>query len=174
MTERLSVVPFLISVSKFSYHDATPAPSYSKIIPSMGYLFRQARIPFLPCISNSWFFLRVSIGFLANICFFFQNVIRWTTPLQRGYFNVIVHYFQPNHPSTVVKIIINTQFSSIAGNIHLSYCPHIDGCRALVLSEDSSFHRVEGIYVTGDQIQATFVTLPDGFQAWIVSIYMYR
>jgi len=100
--------------------------------------------------------------------------IRWGIPLQRGYFNVIFHYFQPYHKSTVVRVIINTQFSSIAGNVRFSYCPHIDGCRAPILSADSLFDRLEGVFVSGSKLQVTFVNLPNGFHAWINYVLLVR
>ena len=105
-----------------------------------------------------------------NTHFFpFQMLIRWNVPLERGYFFAVVHYFQPFHPSTTVKVIMNTFYSSIAGKIELKFCPHVEGCRAAVTSEDASSDRFTGLYLSGSVISAT-IRFPKGLSVWIVSI----
>ncbi|XP_065062458.1 laminin-like protein epi-1 isoform X2 [Rhopilema esculentum] len=94
------------------------------------------------------------------------KLIRWNVPLERGYFFAVVHYFQPFHPSTTVKVIMNTFYASIAGKIELKFCPHVEGCRAAVTSEDASSDRFAGLYLSGSVISAT-IRFPKGFNVWI-------
>ena len=101
-----------------------------------------------------------------TVVLIFQITLRWDSPLKRGNFHVVVHYFQPYHKSIAASAILNTIYNSVAGRLAFDFCPHVRGCRAVLLEEQ--FNSMQSIYISGNQARI-ILNLPANFKLWIVS-----
>ncbi|XP_063779672.1 laminin subunit alpha-3 isoform X2 [Pseudophryne corroboree] len=74
---------------------------------------------------------------------------------QTGRYVFIVHYYQTENPTFPVSVLVNggTQWS---GTFNASYCPHVFGCRDLVVAGN----RI-GLDVTNHDLSVTVTTPPD-------------
>ncbi|XP_054701379.1 laminin subunit alpha-5 [Grus americana] len=77
-----------------------------------------------------------------------------------GRYAFILHYYQPNHPTFPVEVLINGG-RTWQGQINATFCPHGYGCRSLVVSEDQII-----LDVTDNDLTVV-VRVPEGKQLWL-------
>uniref|UniRef100_A0A8B9SV76 Laminin subunit alpha 5 n=1 Tax=Anas platyrhynchos TaxID=8839 RepID=A0A8B9SV76_ANAPL len=84
-----------------------------------------------------------------------QDAVVFNSRIQNlGRYAFILHYYQPNHPTFPVEVLIN-------GGPMLPFCPHGYGCRSLVVSEDQII-----LDVTDNDLTVV-VRVPEGKQLWL-------
>ena len=109
----------------------------------------------------------------SKLLFRILPTINYDIPdIRAGNYHVIVHYYQPYHPTFQLRVgtmsATRSGMSAIVGTLDLAYCPNLNGCRqavkrsqrsnVFVLEEGTSQLRLE---ITGEQT------------AWIVSFYAF-
>uniref|UniRef100_H2ZQD0 Laminin subunit alpha n=1 Tax=Ciona savignyi TaxID=51511 RepID=H2ZQD0_CIOSA len=73
----------------------------------------------------------------------------------------LVHFYNPDHTSFAPRVVIDGGVAS-TGSANISYCPHADGCRAVVTKDDGS------ILVDITVPTSTFtITVPNGKAFWV-------
>uniref|UniRef100_A0A8C0F1H4 Laminin subunit alpha-5 n=1 Tax=Bubo bubo TaxID=30461 RepID=A0A8C0F1H4_BUBBB len=77
-----------------------------------------------------------------------------------GRYAFILHYYQPNHPTFPVEVLINGG-RIWQGQTNANFCPHGYGCRSLVVSEDQII-----LDVTDNDLTVV-VRVPEGKQLWL-------
>uniref|UniRef100_A0A8C9FGY1 Laminin subunit alpha 5 n=1 Tax=Pavo cristatus TaxID=9049 RepID=A0A8C9FGY1_PAVCR len=82
-----------------------------------------------------------------------------------GRYAFILHYYQPNHPTFPVEVLINGG-RIWQGQTNATFCPHGYGCRSLVVAEDQIV-----LDVTDNDLMVV-VRVPEGKQLWLVSDYI--
>uniref|UniRef100_A0A8D2NNY2 Laminin subunit alpha 5 n=1 Tax=Zosterops lateralis melanops TaxID=1220523 RepID=A0A8D2NNY2_ZOSLA len=80
-----------------------------------------------------------------------------------GRYAFILHFYQPNHPTFPVEVLINGG-RIWQGQTNANFCPHGYGCRSLVVSEDQII-----LDVTDNDLTVV-VRVPEGKQLWLVSL----
>uniref|UniRef100_A0A8C4TQL5 Laminin subunit alpha 5 n=1 Tax=Falco tinnunculus TaxID=100819 RepID=A0A8C4TQL5_FALTI len=77
-----------------------------------------------------------------------------------GRYAFVLHYYQPNHPTFPVEVLINGG-RIWQGQTSANFCPHGYGCRSLVLSEDQII-----LDITDNDLTVV-VRVPEGKQLWL-------
>ncbi|KAI1233486.1 hypothetical protein IHE44_0004667 [Lamprotornis superbus] len=77
-----------------------------------------------------------------------------------GRYAFILHFYQPNHPTFPVEVLINGG-RIWQGQTNANFCPHGYGCRSLVVSEDQII-----LDVTDNDLTVV-VRVPEGKQLWL-------
>uniref|UniRef100_A0A8C3PFP2 Laminin subunit alpha 5 n=1 Tax=Chrysemys picta bellii TaxID=8478 RepID=A0A8C3PFP2_CHRPI len=77
-----------------------------------------------------------------------------------GRYAFIVHYYQPNHPTFPVEVLINGG-RIWQGQAKAAFCPHGYGCRSVVVSENQII-----LDVTDNEL-TVIVRVPAGRQLWL-------
>ncbi|NWI21159.1 LAMA5 protein, partial [Crypturellus soui] len=77
-----------------------------------------------------------------------------------GRYAFILHYYQPNHPTFPVEVLINGG-RVWQGETNATFCPHGYGCRSLVVSENQIV-----LDVTDNDL-TVIVRVPEGKQLWL-------
>ncbi|RMB95824.1 hypothetical protein DUI87_27938 [Hirundo rustica rustica] len=77
-----------------------------------------------------------------------------------GRYAFILHFYQPNHPTFPVEVLINGG-RIWQGQTNANFCPHGYGCRSLVVSEDQIV-----LDVTDNDLTVV-VRVPEGKQLWL-------
>uniref|UniRef100_A0A8C9FFU8 Laminin subunit alpha 5 n=1 Tax=Pavo cristatus TaxID=9049 RepID=A0A8C9FFU8_PAVCR len=77
-----------------------------------------------------------------------------------GRYAFILHYYQPNHPTFPVEVLINGG-RIWQGQTNATFCPHGYGCRSLVVAEDQIV-----LDVTDNDLMVV-VRVPEGKQLWL-------
>lgn len=81
--------------------------------------------------------------------------------VRAGRYHVIVHYYQPNHPS--YEITSRISGSGLYAKLRLAHCPNVNGCRQKFTNGQNTFVFDEG--------NSTIVfDVPYYKDAWIVSL----
>nr|ABY40628.1 alpha 3,4,5-laminin [Ciona savignyi] len=81
--------------------------------------------------------------------------------LSPGGYVFLVHFYNPDHTSLAPRVVIDGGVAS-TGSANISYCPHADGCRAVVTKDDGS------ILVDITVPTSTFtITVPNGKAFWV-------
>ncbi|XP_057256839.1 laminin subunit alpha-5 isoform X1 [Pezoporus wallicus] len=90
-----------------------------------------------------------------------QAAVVFNTRIQTlGRYAFILHYYQPNHPTFPVEVLINGG-RIWQGQTSANFCPHGYGCRSLVVSEDQII-----LDVTDNDLTVV-VRVPEGKQLWL-------
>ncbi|XP_039719672.1 laminin subunit alpha-5 [Pteropus medius] len=90
-----------------------------------------------------------------------QGTVVFTTHVPAlGRYAVLLHGFQPAHPTFVVEVLVNGG-RIWQGHANASFCPHGYGCRALVLCEGQAL-----LDVTDSELTVT-VRVPEGRWLWL-------
>ena len=81
-----------------------------------------------------------------------------------GRYHVVIHYYQPNHPTFESRTgMYSGGGSGLPGRVLLESCPNLNGCRAAV----KNYADQPYVFEAG---KARFrVDIPKGKDAWIVS-----
>uniref|UniRef100_A0A8C3D588 Laminin subunit alpha 5 n=1 Tax=Corvus moneduloides TaxID=1196302 RepID=A0A8C3D588_CORMO len=77
-----------------------------------------------------------------------------------GRYAFILHFYQPNHPTFPVEVLINGG-RIWQGQTNANFCPHAYGCRSLVVSENQIV-----LDVTDNDLTVV-VRVPEGKQLWL-------
>ncbi|XP_010217993.1 PREDICTED: laminin subunit alpha-5 [Tinamus guttatus] len=77
-----------------------------------------------------------------------------------GRYAFILHYYQPNHPTFPVEVLISGG-RVWQGETNATFCPHGYGCRSLVVSENQII-----LDVTDNDL-TVIVRVPEGKQLWL-------
>ncbi|OXB67886.1 hypothetical protein ASZ78_005568 [Callipepla squamata] len=77
-----------------------------------------------------------------------------------GRYAFVLHYYQPNHPTFPVEVLINGG-RIWQGQTNATFCPHGYGCRSLVVAEDQIV-----LDVTDNDLMVV-VRVPEGKQLWL-------
>uniref|UniRef100_A0A8C3NNQ5 Laminin subunit alpha 5 n=1 Tax=Cyanoderma ruficeps TaxID=181631 RepID=A0A8C3NNQ5_9PASS len=79
-----------------------------------------------------------------------------------GRYAFILHFYQPNHPTFPVEVLINGgRIWQGESQTNANFCPHGYGCRSLVVSEDQII-----LDVTDNDLTVV-VRVPEGKQLWL-------
>nr|XP_047930545.1 laminin subunit alpha-5 isoform X4 [Anser cygnoides] len=90
-----------------------------------------------------------------------QDAVVFNSRIQNlGRYAFILHYYQPNHPTFPVEVLINGG-RIWQGQTNATFCPHGYGCRSLVVSEDQII-----LDVTDNDLTVV-VRVPEGKQLWL-------
>ncbi|XP_010149624.1 PREDICTED: laminin subunit alpha-5, partial [Eurypyga helias] len=90
-----------------------------------------------------------------------QAAVAFNSRIQTlGRYAFILHYYQPNHPTFPVEVLINGG-RIWQGQTSAAFCPHGYGCRSLVVSEDQII-----LDVTDNDLTVV-VRVPEGKQLWL-------
>lgn len=89
-----------------------------------------------------------------------------TAPSGRYY--VIVHFYQPNFPSFLGKVVVSGQ-SAASTLITFRYCPYVTGCRVIGTSQFRE-GMSESIYIGRQNNILVSIVIPGDKEVWIVSI----
>ncbi|KAG2461856.1 LAMA5 protein, partial [Polypterus senegalus] len=90
-----------------------------------------------------------------------QNTVAFTSRVQNlGRYAVILHFFQPYHPTFPVEVFLNGG-RIWQGYANATFCPHGYGCRSLLIAENQVILDVtdHAIYIT--------VHVPEGKTLWL-------
>uniref|UniRef100_A0A8B9BKZ0 Laminin subunit alpha 5 n=1 Tax=Anser brachyrhynchus TaxID=132585 RepID=A0A8B9BKZ0_9AVES len=125
---------------------------------------QQGTFTFYPCV-----YRYVQASDLILFIYFFslcsrvwgQDAVVFNSRIQNlGRYAFILHYYQPNHPTFPVEVLINGG-RIWQGQTNATFCPHGYGCRSLVVSEDQII-----LDVTDNDLTVV-VQVPEGKQLWL-------
>lgn len=90
-----------------------------------------------------------------------ENVIVYSSYVKTlGRYAFILHYYQPNHPTFPVEVLINGG-RVWQGYANATFCPHGYGCRSLVVSENQVI-----LDVTDNDLSVS-IRVPEGKTVWL-------
>ncbi|XP_043946347.1 laminin subunit alpha-5 [Protopterus annectens] len=90
-----------------------------------------------------------------------ENVVVYNSHVKTlGRYAFILHYYQPNHPTFPVEVLINGG-RVWQGYANATFCPHGYGCRSLVISESQVI-----LDVTDNDLSVS-IRVPEGKTIWL-------